>query len=90
MSKKVTPHLLKVFHAFQKAPTQWMTVEQVANKSSVNYNTTKSHVRFLTKQQVLEVVAEMIPRCYKLSDAANEYADELKSLVAIADVKEGC
>ncbi|MFL9458051.1 hypothetical protein AB0756_39470 [Tolypothrix campylonemoides VB511288_2] len=49
MSKKVTTHLLKVFLVFKNSPNQWLTVNDAAEKSGINVNTTKSHIRFLTQ-----------------------------------------
>jgi DNA-binding IclR family transcriptional regulator len=83
MTKKVTEHLLKVFSTFKDSPTQWLTVNEVSEKSGINVNTAKSHICFLAKQNVLECVGEMRPRSYRLSDVASEYASELKRYASL-------
>jgi len=84
MSKMITTHLIKVFLAFKDTPDQWLTVAQAATRSGINPNTTKSHIRSLVEEKILDKIDEMRPHCYKLSDGASDRVAEIEKLAAIA------
>lgn len=85
MSKMVTTHLIKVFLAFKETPPdQWLTVAQAATRSGINPNTTKSHIRSLVEEKILDKIDEMRPHRYKLSDGAGDRLAEIERLAAIA------
>jgi hypothetical protein len=84
MSKLITPHLIKVFLVFRNSPEQWLTVAQAAAKSGINADTTKHHIRALTKEKVLERIDETRPYCYKFSDIPNERTAEIERIAVLA------
>jgi hypothetical protein len=84
MPKKPTEYLVKVLHTLESS-TQWLSVTQIAELSEVNYNTTKAHVRHLSRRRVLDVIEMHPANLYKLSDDAisDELVVEIKKVAEV-------
>jgi ribosomal protein L18E len=82
--KRVTKCLIEVFNALESS-SQWLSVDEIASLSQVNYNTAKAHVRYLSRKQVLDKI-EMHPvNLYKLSDLAanDEFVVEIRKVAGV-------
>ncbi|BAY14016.1 hypothetical protein [Calothrix sp. NIES-2098] len=62
MTKLVTPRLLKTYLAIKESPN-WLTADSIAEISGNKPDTVRKHVRYLSREKVLEVF-EMRPAYY--------------------------
>ncbi len=79
--KRVTQCLVKVFNVLE-CSSHWLSVDEIALLSQVNYNTAKAHVRNLCRNRVLEKIEMHPANLYKLSDyvANDEFVIEIKKV----------
>jgi hypothetical protein len=86
--KRVTECLVKVFNAIESS-SQWLSVDEIASLSQVNYNTTKAHIRYLSNKRVLDKIEMHPANLYKLSNhvANDEFVIEIKKVAGIVSNK---
>ncbi len=79
--QRVTQCLVKIFNVLE-CSSHWLSVDEIASLSQVNYNTAKTHVRNLCRNRVLEKIETHPANLYKLSDdvANNEFVIEIKKV----------
>lgn len=83
MTKKPSKEMLTLYSTV-KHENRWLSNNQIAEITEVNYNTVKANNRYLLKQGILDAV-EMHPEIlYKLSENAikTEYAQKLEQVLA--------
>jgi predicted transcriptional regulator len=87
---RITQCLVKVFNALESS-SQWLSVDEIALLSEVNYNTAKAHVRNLCRNRILEKIEMHPANLYKISDhAANdELVTEIKKVAKALSKHEG-